>query len=98
MESTGFVSRTITTNKKETLQHVTCLTVSNYGDTELQLTVNGTTRLVPPLREDIGVPFGAFNLPCDGTACLEIRLEFAFTGGSGKAILDYRISDNPKNC
>lgn len=89
MLKTGFTSIQISQDNSQYLQEITSLTISNYGATDLTVIVNDVARIVPKFSAEIGVPFGSFNLPGDGTAC-DIKLELKFAGGAGKAILDYR--------
>lgn len=78
------------------IENVTSLTVTNYGNTDLMLEVNGVSRLVPAHDSSkYPVPVGCYTIDGDGTRC-DIRMSFVFTGGTGKAILDYRVI-NP-NC
>lgn len=89
MEKSGFKTLQYTKDDTIRLEGITSLTVNNYGDTDLEVIVNDVSRKVPALKPEIGVPFGSFNLPGDGTACtIEIKLQF--TGGLGKALVDYR--------
>lgn len=89
MQKSGFISEEFRTDKQIQLENISSLTISNYGDTPLTVTISSVSRIVPPLKEEIGVPFGSFNLPGDGTAC-DIKLEMNFENGTGRAILDYR--------
>ena len=90
MLRTGLVSIEINRNESKYLENITSLTISNYGDSELIVTINDVSRPIPPFSNEIGVPFGSFNLPGDGTVTDKITIDFTFTGGAGKAILDYR--------
>lgn len=94
MLKSGFTSIQINSDGPQYLKDITSLTISNYGNSELTVIVNDVPRIVPAFNPAIGVPYGSFNIPGDGTAC-EIKLELKFTGGIGKAILDYR---KLKNC
>lgn len=96
MKRTGFVSHKLTTDDKLILTDITSLTLSNYGDKDLVVIVNDVERTVPALKSDIGVPFGSFNIPGDGTACALV-IEVRFQDGQGLAILDYR-KVQPKTC
>ncbi|RDI07047.1 hypothetical protein [Flavobacterium sp. AG291] len=89
MQKSGFASIQINSDTTQFLDGITSLSISNYGATALTVTVNDVARVVPAFNPAIGVPFGSFNIPGDGTAC-EINLELKFEGGSGKAILDFR--------
>lgn len=89
MLKTGFTSIQISQDTSQYLEDITSLTISNYGATDLTVVINDVARIVPKFSTEIGVPFGSFNLPGDGTAC-DIKLELKFVGGAGKAILDYR--------
>lgn len=89
MEKSGFSSRKIANNQSLQLEDITSLTVSNYGNTNALVTVNGITRKVLAFNPVIGVPFGSFNIPGDGTySTIEIAIEFP--EGPGEVILDYR--------
>lgn len=90
MNKSGLISQRYTANsEKEQLKDITSLTLSNYGETEITVTINNQSRKVPAFNPTIGVPFGSFNIQGDGTACdIDITIEFA--GGTGECILDYR--------
>lgn len=96
MKKTGFVSRKFTNDDRIELTEVTSLTLSNYGEKDLTVIVNDIERTVPAFRSDIGVPFGSFNIPGDGSAC-DVVIEVKFEDGQGLAILDYRKIKN-QNC
>ncbi|AXG72945.1 hypothetical protein DVK85_01335 [Flavobacterium arcticum] len=98
MVQSGFVSLPFTEDDSTTIEDVTSLTISNYGTTALTVSVNGVPRTVPAFNADIGVPFGSFNIPGDGTATAKLEIKFAFVGGTGNAILDYRKLIHPLNC
>jgi len=90
MNKSGFLSQKFYANSgKMPLKDVTSLTVSNYGNTEVTVTIADVARIVPAFNPAIGVPFGSFNIQGDGTAC-DIVITIEFTGGSGECILDYR--------
>ncbi|MGQ2982116.1 hypothetical protein [Flavobacterium sp.] len=98
MLQSGFKSTPITQDLSElTIENVTSLTISNYGNTVLSVTIGDVTRIIPPFNPAIGVPFGSFSLPCDGTAC-DLRISFNFDTGIGSAILDYRKLLQPLTC
>lgn len=90
MNKSGFNSQLITNDDKITLAGVTSLTLANYGSNDLTVTVNDVPRIVPAFKPEIGVPYGSFNIPGDGTAC-DVTLEVKFNGTSKNAILDYRL-------
>lgn len=90
MNKSGFNSQLITNDDKIILEGVTSLTLSNYGTNDLTVTVNDVPRIVPAFKPEIGVPYGSFNIPGDGTAC-DVTLEVKFNGTSKNAILDYRL-------
>lgn len=90
MNKSGFNSRLITKNEIIPLEGVTSLTLSNYGSEDLIVTVNDVSRIVPAFKPEIGVPYGSFNIPGDGTAC-NVTIEVKFNGTSKNAILDYRL-------
>ena len=85
----GFTSRQFSANAVETFKNVTSLTISNYGENEVTVIINDIARPIPAFNPQIGVPFGAFNLPGDGTACT-IRIELKFAAGVSNVIIDYR--------
>ena len=85
----GFTSRQFTANAVETFTDVTSLTISNYGANEVTVIINDVARPIPAFNPQIGVPFGAFNLPGDGTACT-IKVELLFAAGASMVIIDYR--------
>ena len=89
MEKTGLLSRAIQSDTRFSETNITSLTVSNHGDTVMTVTQGGVSRTIPAFRDDIGVPFGSFNIPGDGTMS-DIEIEISFEGGAGKAIIDYR--------
>ena len=98
MLKSGFLSRQITEDTgRFTITDVTSLTISNYGGTDLFVTIDDKERKIPAFNGSIGVPFGSFNLPGDGTAC-DLDISFKFTGGTGNAMLDYRKLKQPLNC
>jgi len=89
MEKSGF--NTLKYNKSSSLiklTDVTSLTISNYGASDVTAVVNGISRKIVAFKPAIGVPYGSFNIPGDGTACdLDIRIEM---NGTGDVIIDYR--------
>ncbi|QEE49646.1 hypothetical protein FUA48_08630 [Flavobacterium alkalisoli] len=90
MNKSGFNSQLITNDDKIILEGVTSLTLANYGADDLTVTVNDVSRKVPAFNTEIGVPYGSFNIPGDGTAC-DVTLVVKFNGTSKNAILDYRL-------
>jgi hypothetical protein len=89
MRKSGFNSNKITGYIFLPLKDVTSLTISNYGSSIAKVTIDGIERDVPAYNPLIGVPFGSFNIPGDGTAC-DLDLYIDFVGGTGEVILDYR--------
>ncbi|ALM50314.1 hypothetical protein AMR72_16335 [Flavobacterium psychrophilum] len=89
MLKTGFTSIQIDSDMPLYLEDITSLTLANYGTTPMKVIVNDVARTIPAFNAEVGVPFGSFNLPGDGTAC-KVKIEVKFDGGIGKAILDYR--------
>lgn len=94
MHKTGFNSIQYSSDDTIKLEGITSLTISNYGTSIVTVVINDVPRNIPALKPEIGVPFGSFNLPGDGTAC-DITITFKFAGGAGNAILDYRKLINP---
>lgn len=95
MMLTGFSSERITNNYERIIEQVTSFTISNYGNTYLDVTIGGVKRRVPAFNVAYGVPFGAFNMPGDGFVIENVTIKFEFEGGSGNAILDYRSLKKP---
>lgn len=89
MTKTGFTSIQIGSDTPLNLENISSLTIANYGTTVLTIVANDVARTIPAFNNEVGVPFGSFNLPGDGTLC-DVRLEFKFETGKGLAILDYR--------
>ena len=90
MQKTVFTSIQVSQNKSFYLDGITSLTISNYGNSNLRIIIAGVMRIIPAFKAEIGVPFGAFNLPGDGTECnIDFALEFD-AGTVNNAILDYR--------
>ncbi|MXN90159.1 hypothetical protein GR160_02885 [Flavobacterium sp. Sd200] len=70
------------------LNDITSLTIANYGEFEVTAFVNDVARKIPGFNPAIGVPYGSYNLPGDGTYCdVNIRIEIK---GAGEVIIDYR--------
>ncbi|MEE1897089.1 hypothetical protein V1389_02000 [Flavobacterium rakeshii] len=89
MKKTGFNAMQISNDIKLELKGVTSLTVANYGSDPLKVIVNDTPFPVLAFNTEIGVPYGSFNIPGDGTAC-DITLEIKFSGASKNSIISYR--------
>lgn len=89
MQKTVFTSIQVSQNKPFYLKGITSLTISNYGSSNLTINIGGVPRTIPAFKPEIGVPFGAFNLPGDGTVC-DISFDLVFDAGVANAILDYR--------
>ena len=96
MTKSGFKSLKISTDRTLHLKDVTSLTISNYGAFPITVIVDDVARPVPPFKEEIGVPFGSFNIPGDGTAC-SVSIQIKFNGNGGNAIIDYRLY-KPQEC
>ena len=89
MIKSGFNALRVSNYYKETLEGITSLTVANYGSDPLKVIVSDVTFIVPAFNAEIGVPYGSFNIPGDGTAC-DITLEIKFSGASKDAVISYR--------
>jgi len=89
MIKSGFNALRISADYKDDFEGITSLTVANYGSDPLNVIVSGVTFPVPAFSTEIGVPYGSFNLPGDGTAC-DITLEIKFSGSSKNAVITYR--------
>lgn len=89
MKQSGLNALRISNDQPINLKGVTSLTVANYGSDPLNVVVSGVTFPVPAFNAEIGVPYGSFNLPGDGTAC-DITLEIKFSGNNKNAIITYR--------
>nr|WP_322624477.1 hypothetical protein [uncultured Flavobacterium sp.] len=80
------------------LTDVSSFSVTNYGEKDMYLMVNGVERLVAGFDHTIyAVPIGCFSMDGDGTFS-DIKLEFRFPGGGdGNAVLDYRKLKEQQN-
>jgi len=89
MNATRFAPRIINQQDKITLAGITSLTISNYGQSELTVTINDVSRPIPAFSAAIGLPY-TFDVPGDGSA-FDIEMSFEFKAvGTKNAILDYR--------
>jgi hypothetical protein len=94
--------RTISQNEKLNLEKVTSLTIANYSDVKLLVTLDDVTEVVPAYNENVGYP-ASFDITGDGTySNVIIQLVFDTTDKStkvGNAVLRYKkIIINQDKC
>ncbi|MFY0481660.1 hypothetical protein ACI6PS_03570 [Flavobacterium sp. PLA-1-15] len=95
MNKTGINSDKITKGERIKRENVSSLSIANYGNTDMMVTLNDVTEMVPPY-DAVNKYARSFQLPGDGTFC-DIDMVVDFAGGSGEAVLRYRTY-NPKKC
>lgn len=81
MQRTGYYTEQYTQDYSKKLKDITSLSISNVGETDLKLTVQGVNRIIKPKQ--------MFVIEGDGSYS-DLDFKFTFDGGSGIAIVDYR--------
>lgn len=94
MEKSSYNSKRIQKDDHLELDNVISLTVTNDGNTDLRLLVNGSEWEIPK-RDDESKTKSHFNIPPDFTNS-DIQFEFFFEGGLGNAIVAYKVLLIPK--
>lgn len=95
MNKTGINSKKIFSKDRITVDNVSSLSIANYGDTEMYVTLNDVTETVPAY-DQANKYARSFQLTGDGTFC-DIDVVVDFAGGSGEAVLRYRTY-KPNKC
>lgn len=90
MNYSGFNSQNIYKDEIISLKGISSLSISNYSDTALNVTISNVVRIVPAYNPALQVPY-IFNIDGDGTfADIQLELTYASNAKNGNAILDYR--------
>lgn len=88
MNKTGINSDNISGNDRFRIKDVSSLSIANYGDTDMDVTINDVTETIPAYNA-VKKFARSFVISGDGTFT-DIDLTVAFPNGSGKAVLRYR--------
>lgn len=90
MNFSGLNSLTIYKDQPLILTEISSLTISNYSDLDLDVTISNVTRTIPAFDATLKVPY-VFTIDGDGTfADIELQLKYNGNVKNGYAIVDYR--------
>lgn len=81
MQKTGYYTEQYTQDFSKKLKDITSLSISNVGETDSTLIIQGVKRIIKPKQ--------IFVIEGDGSYS-DVDFKFTFDGGSGIGIVDYR--------
>ena len=90
MKKTGFFSKNIYSTETFEIENCTSLSVSNYGISDISVTISNVTRVLPAYDPILKNLF-SFNIEGDGTCSdITIVVETIDTPTRTHAVLDYK--------